>query len=170
MQRVRLLVIVLLASAAVVSPGSNLARAVPATTGGTFISSAAATKFVHVRFLPPCMTVAMKQGDPRVGPSVTLARIDSGCVIPWHWHTSNTRLVLIRGHVLHRTLGQMGFSDLYGGDMIYLPSHHAHWAKCVSTCIVYNISDARDVSHWVDADGKDIPIAKALRLATQSKS
>lgn len=169
MQRIRFLLIVVLASAAIVSPGNHFARALPATTTAAFISSAATTKFMRVPFLPPCMAVAMKQGDPRRGPSVTLARIDSGCVIPWHWHTSNTRLVFIRGHVLHRTQGQTGFTDLFGGDMIYLPSHHAHWAKCISTCLTYNISDARDVSHWVDANGKDIPLAKALRLATQSK-
>jgi quercetin dioxygenase-like cupin family protein len=164
----RLTSILLLTAAAVSIHGQRVAASAnPWSAGSGFVSHIAATTFVNVPFLPKCMMISMKQGDPRKGPSVTLARIASGCVIPWHWHTSNTRLILVSGHVRHMTKDTNQPTDVYAGDLIYLPARHLHWARCISTCLTYNISDARDVAHWVDRNGKDIPLMQAVKLGTK---
>ncbi len=126
------------------------------------LSPATSSAFRNVAFLPRCMKVAVKQGDPRHGASVLLARIDSGCLIPWHWHTANTRLLFVSGRGTHVMKGDRAAADVRAGDFIYLPARQVHSFRCTSTCLVYNITDARDIVHWINPSGRDIPAAQAF--------
>ncbi len=137
--------------------------AAAAPSHGAFIlSPASSSAFRNVPFLPRCMKIAVKQGDPRRGASVLLARIDSGCLIPWHWHTANTRLLFVSGRGTHMMKGDRAAADVRGGDFIYLPARQVHAFRCTSTCLVYNITDALDAVHWIDRSGRDIPASQAF--------
>ena len=52
-------------------------------------------KFVTFPGLPECGLNAVLSGDPAQGPSTILAKIASGCTVPWHWHTPNEELMCI---------------------------------------------------------------------------
>ena len=121
----------------------------------------AGSHFMQVPFLPPCMQVALVQGNPRAGASIQLARISPGCVIPPHWHTANTRLIFISGYGTHQVKGQPP-AILRSGAFVFLPAHQIHWFRCANGCVVYNLQDGRDIVHWVDSKGHDIPLTRAF--------
>jgi len=127
------------------------------------ISSPQTARFNAVPFLPPCMRVAVVQGDPRKGASVQLARIAPGCFIPPHWHTANTRLIFVSGYGTHRVKGE-ALRTLHAGDYVYLPARKIHSFRCSSGCVVYNLQDEADVVHWIDARGRDITPARAFHI------
>src|SRR5689334_1413414 len=54
-------------------------------------------KFTNVPGLPTCTLGSVQNGDPTKGPSIIFAQIDTGCVIPWHWHTSSEHLMMVSG-------------------------------------------------------------------------
>jgi len=119
------------------------------------VASLHTARFITLPFLPPCMRVALVQGDPRQGASVELAKMRSGCVIPPLWHAANTRLIFVSGYGVHQTKNGAP-TQLRAGDYVYLPAHQVHSFRCISQCIVYNLQDGRDVVHWLDARGKEI--------------
>ena len=47
--------------------------------------------------LPSCGVGNVKDGNPGTGPAVININFQTGCVIPWHWHTPNERLVIVSG-------------------------------------------------------------------------
>jgi quercetin dioxygenase-like cupin family protein len=115
---------------------------------------------------PSCVTAAVQHGNPSTGASVMLTKLQSGCLNPWHWHTTNESIVVVSGS------GKLEMKDeaprnLTTGDYFYMPSQHAHQFTCASTCTLSTTSEsARDV-HYIDKDGKEISLAEALRLAGQ---
>jgi mannose-6-phosphate isomerase-like protein (cupin superfamily) len=118
-------------------------------------------QYIHLPFLPPCMTVSMAEGDPRKGASVELARIAAGCLIPAHWHAANTRLIVISGYGVHQIKGDAP-TTLRAGSFVYLPAGTIHWFRCQSSCLTYNLQDGRDVVHWVDSRGREISPRRAF--------
>ena len=112
---------------------------------------------------PACLTTAIQHGNPKSGASVLLSKYTSGCVIPWHWHTTNESIVVVSGN------GKLEMKDqpaqaLAPGDYFYMPSKHAHQFTCNSDCTLSITSDsARDV-HYIDTAGNEIPSAQALKL------
>ncbi len=159
----RLLLSALLAACSLLGQSAT-AGVMPSSDTTAFVAPAGSTKFMNLPFLPRCMMGSIKQGDPRIGPSVVLARIASGCVIPWHWHSANTRLIFLSGYGTHTMKGTNASTDVRAGDFIYLPARQAHFFRCISTCIAYNISDRRDVVHWIDKNGHDITLKQATGL------
>jgi hypothetical protein len=55
------------------------------------------SNFVSLRGLPTCVTETIQHGDPSNGAAVLAARLTAGCTIPWHWHSQNGNLIMIRG-------------------------------------------------------------------------
>jgi hypothetical protein len=53
------------------------------------------------------------------------------------------------------------------GDFVDMPPHHVHRATCqgAAPCLVFISSNAAFDLHWVDANGKEIPVEAALKNA-----
>src|ERR1700739_1282731 len=47
--------------------------------------------------MPTCTTGSVQAGDPAKGSSIILARMTSGCVFPWHWHTPGEHIMMVSG-------------------------------------------------------------------------
>ncbi len=112
--------------------------------------------------MPGCATMTVLSGDPENGPSVLLAKMSSGCKIPWHWHTATENVMLSSGSGKLEMKGSKPF-PFRPGAYLSLPSHHIHQASCSSDCMMFISSDAAFDIHYVNKKGKEIPAAEALK-------
>jgi anti-sigma factor ChrR (cupin superfamily) len=71
--------------------------------------------------LTACLQAAIETGDPKSGRSTLILKASPGCVVPWHYHTAEEQLMIIRGSVVaemtdHRPtrLGPGGFAVMAG--------------------------------------------------------
>ena len=112
--------------------------------------------------LPTCATIAVQDGDPSNGPSIIMIKVKAGCVIPWHWHTPNERLILISGSAKGE-MKDMKALMMKPGDFVLLPAKGIHQFTALSDVELYDISDATFDIHYVDANGKEIPPEDALK-------
>lgn len=122
----------------------------------------ASSKFVTLPVLPTCMTFAAQRGDPTKGAAVLLLKFKSGCVVPWHWHTSNENLMVVSG----RGKAEMkagGAHTMAVGDYLYLPAKQGHQFTCTTSCAVFDVIDGAFDIHYINADGKEIPPEQALK-------
>ncbi|HEY1264246.1 MAG TPA: cupin domain-containing protein [Terriglobales bacterium] len=156
------------ASAFVISlPGQLNAQA---TEDKPIVATAASAKFGAIPNAPECFTIAVEKGDPGTGPSVILAKFAPGCVAPWHWHTPSETVMMVSGSLEVQMKDDKPFVA-HRGDFVYMPGHHVHRATCMGSvpCLVFLTSDAAFDVHWVDAEGQEIPLAKAMENAKASK-
>lgn len=119
-------------------------------------------KFGPVPGLPTCTTAAVQKGDPSKGASILLAKTSSGCSIPWHWHTPNEHLMLVKG-VARVEMKDGKPLTLREGGFALMPARHVHQFVCETTCLLYVYSDGAFDIHYVDTQGKEIPPADALK-------
>src|ERR1017187_8477585 len=122
----------------------------------------ASTKFMALPVLPSCMTISAQRGDPMKGAAVLLLKVKSGCVVPWHWHTANENLMMVSG----RGKAEMksgGTHTMAMGDYLYLAGKQVHQFTCVSSCLVFDVIDGAFDIHYVDSEGKEIPVEQALK-------
>jgi len=125
----------------------------------------ASTKFMTLPMLPSCMTVSAQRGDPMKGAAVLLLKVNSGCVVPWHWHTANENLMMVSGKGKSEMSG--GAHTMAMGDYLYLAGRQVHQFTCISSCLVFDvIDDAFDI-HYVDSEGQEIPVEQALKPAAK---
>jgi quercetin dioxygenase-like cupin family protein len=127
------------------------------------VGKGATAKFGPAAGLPDCITMAVLRGDPSKGPSVIELKIDTGCVVPWHWHTANETGIPLTGLMQVTMKGEKPVV-VANGDYLYLPATHVHQAKCASSkpCIgIFELDAAIDI-HYVDKAGAEIPAEKAL--------
>ena len=117
-------------------------------------------KFVKFPNFPSCATGAVVNGDPGKGPSIILAKMTSGCSIPWHWHTPAEHLMMVSGSARLETKGGKPFT-LRAGGFTMLPSKHVHNFKATSACLMYVYSDAPFDIHYVNKDGNEISFEDA---------
>ena len=125
-------------------------------------ASMPSSKFMTLPMLPACMTLSAQHGDPMKGPAILLIKFTSGCVVPWHWHTSNENLLMVSG----KAKGEMksgGAHSLAAGDYLFLPAKQTHQFTCISSCVVFDVIGGAFDIHYVDADGKEIPPDQALK-------
>jgi quercetin dioxygenase-like cupin family protein len=119
-------------------------------------------KFEPIPDMPACATGAVVRGNPRSGPSWVYLKLESGCQVPWHWHTPNEELVVISGQ------GTLEMKDgtsipIAPGVFTAMPSHHVHRANCSRACLFFSMSsDAYDI-HYVDANGEEIKLEEAVK-------
>lgn len=95
-----------------------------------------------VRFLPDddakCLSSALEAGDAKGGPSTWILKAPRGCVVPWHSHTAEEQLIVIRGTVVAEMTGHR--STLLGpGGFAQMGSHMAHQFSCEGTadCLMF---------------------------------
>jgi len=156
--RVRALLIVLGAAAA-------MGWSAPAHAKDEMITLNPQTlQFIAIPNMPACATAAILRGNPRFGPAWVLLRLASGCQVPWHWHTANETLLVVsgRGTVLAKEGPPLQFAP---GAFAYLPSQHQHQASCARTCLLFNTADAAFDIHYVAANGEEVSLEEAQRLA-----
>jgi quercetin dioxygenase-like cupin family protein len=118
-------------------------------------------KFTPIPDMPTCASAAILRGNPRNGPAWVLLKLGSGCRVPWHWHTANETLLVVSGQ------GAVAMKDgppleFVPGAYASLPSHHAHQASCKRACLLFSGADAAFDIHYVDANGEEISLEKAL--------
>ena len=125
-------------------------------------------KFTPIPDMPACATAAILRGNPRTGPAWVLLKLASGCRVPWHWHTANESLVVIsgQGRVEMKDGSPLQFAP---GAYASLPKTHQHQAICTRSCLLFNAADAAFDVHYVDANGEEISLEKALRPSKSVK-
>lgn len=125
-------------------------------------AAVASSKFMSLPVLPACATFAAQRGDPTKGAAVLLLKLKSGCVIPWHWHTSNENLMMVSGKA-KAEMKTGGSHMMTAGDYMYLPSKQGHQFNCMSSCSLFDQTDGAFDIHYINADGKEIPPEEALK-------
>lgn len=123
--------------------------------------------FTSVPGLPTCSTGSVQHGDPAKGPSIILAKLTAGCMIPWHWHTPNEHLMMVAG------IGRAEMKDgksitLRAGGFALMPSRHVHQFLCEKACEFYVYSDATFDMHYVDGKGQDVSPDEALKAVKET--
>ncbi|MGH9515129.1 MAG: cupin domain-containing protein [Terriglobales bacterium] len=128
------------------------------------VNPAAGAKFGAVSNAPKCFTIAVEKGDPSKGASVILAKFAPRCIAPWHWHTPTETVMVVSGSLEVQMKGDKALVA-HRGAFVDMPPRHVHRATCQGAvpCMVFISSDAAFDIHWVDADGKEIPIEAALK-------
>ena len=90
------------------------------------------SKFTNFPGVPQCMTGAVQEGDPSKGNAVLLLKAQSGCMVPWHWHTPSEQLMMVSG----RAKAEMKDGApviLRAGDYLNLTSKHVHQFTCLAS-------------------------------------
>ena len=123
-------------------------------------------KLTTIPPLPTCALGTVANGDPSKGPSFIFAKMPAGCTIPWHWHTPNEHLMVVSG------VGRVEMKDgkpltLRAGGFAMLESKHFHQFRCEQACQFYVYSDAAFDIHYVDAAGKEISPAEAMKAVKE---
>src|SRR5690349_22574476 len=104
-------------------------------------------KLVMFPVMPTCALGAVVNGDPSKGPSIIYAKMSSGCVFPWHWHTPSEHLMIVSGTMRVQAKGEKA-TTLHAGAFALMPSHHVHEASCTTPCTLYVYSDAAFDMHY----------------------
>lgn len=126
-------------------------------------------KFVTPPGLPECAQMTVLSGDPAKGPAVILAKLASGCTVPWHWHTAVETLMVVSGRGKLEMRDGAAF-DFKPGAYLSMPSKHVHQARCQSACMMFISASAAFDVHYVDDQGQEIPAADALKPPASGKS
>ncbi len=153
--RVFLFVILLVVPLAAASPGEDVAH--PAGR------NVADMQFVGVPGLPSCSQASVQSGDPSKGPSILLARLETGCSFPWHWHTPTENLMLVSGEGRVETKDDGKALALRAGGFAQMPSRHIHQFSCAMECTLYVVADGAFDMHYVNAEGKEISPDEAMK-------
>ena len=124
--------------------------------------AAATTTFGNHPALPSCVTIAVQDGNPGNGPSIILLKVKAGCVIPWHWHTPNERLIIVSGSAKGE-MKDMEALMLKPGDFVLLPAKGIHQFTALTEVQLFDLSDVAFDIHYVDSTGKEIPVDVALK-------
>lgn len=117
--------------------------------------------------LPTCAAAAVQSGNPLDGPSIILARIAAGCVIPWHWHTPNEHLMLASGVARLQMKDGAPFT-LRSGGFALMATKHVHQFTCEQACVLYVYSDTAFDTHYVNEQGGEITAAEALAMVKET--
>lgn len=126
-------------------------------------------KMMEFPGMPKCAPGSVQSGDPAKGPSIILAKTSTGCMVPWHWHTPNEHLMMVKGTArLEMKDGKPG--TLRAGDYAMLPAKHVHQFVCTSSCVFYVHSDGPFDIHYVNAQGNELAPEEALKPAKMAKA
>ncbi len=127
----------------------------------------AGMKFGPFPGLPTCASGSVQNGDPAKGPSFILAKLKSGCSVPWHWHTPSETLMMVSGTGRAEMKGGQGVT-LQSGGFALMPATHVHQFVCQHDCMFYVYSDAPFDLHYVDAKGTEIAPEAALKAVKET--
>lgn len=101
-----------------------------------------------------CLRSALESGDPRTGPSTVILSAPAKCAVPWHYHTAEEQLVVIRGSVVTEMDG-MQASTLGAGGFALMPSKKHHRFSCDSDsgCLMVVTFDRTYDIFWLKQSG-----------------
>ena len=122
--------------------------------------------FVTFPGLPTCAKGAVASGDPSKGASIILAKAPAGCTVPWHWHTPNESLMIVSGTARVQMKDGKPLT-LHAGGFALMPGKHVHQFQCTTACTLYISSDTVFDIHYVDAQGKELSPAEALKAVKE---
>ncbi len=122
----------------------------------------ASSKFMNLPMLPSCMTLSAQHGDPMKGAAILLIKFKSGCVVPWHWHTADENLLMVSGKG-KAEMKSGGAHPMAMGDYIFLAGKQVHQFTCISSCVLFDVIGGAFDIHYVDSEGKEIPVEQALK-------
>jgi quercetin dioxygenase-like cupin family protein len=127
--------------------------AVPPRTSDGIVRSLSQVKFEQDDDVK-CLRSSLESGDPRTGPSTFILKAPEKCVVPWHYHTAEEQLVVIRGSVLTEMDG-MRSSTLGAGGFALMPSKKHHQFSCgsESECLMVVSFDRPYDIFWVKEPG-----------------
>ena len=97
-----------------------------------------------------CLRSAAENGDPDKGPSTYILQAPAKCAVPWHYHTAEEQLIVIRGAVLTEMEG-MSRTLLGPGGFAMMPSKKIHRFSCSSNgeCLIVVTFDRPYDIFWV---------------------
>ena len=124
-------------------------------------------KFGEFPGMPTCATGAVVSGDPSKGASIILAKMKPGCKFPWHWHTPNESVMIVSGQA-EAQMKDGKAMPLHAGGFAFMPSKHVHRFSCSTACMLFIHSDAPFDMHYVDAAGKELTPADALKKVNET--
>ena len=158
-------VLAVVAVPAALAPAAALAEG-PGHAVGRNVSE---MKFVTFPGLPECGRNTVLSGDPAQGPSIILAKISSGCTVPWHWHSPTEELMMVSGTARLETRDAKPLV-LTAAGYAKLPPRHLHQFRCVSECLMYVHADGPFDIHYVDSQGNEIAPEAALKRRQKTAS
>jgi quercetin dioxygenase-like cupin family protein len=124
-------------------------------------------KFGPIPSFPSCATGSVQNGDPSKEPSILIGKLQSGCSIPWHWHTPNEHLMMVTG-LAHVEMKDGRALTLRPGGFALMPSKHVHQFRCERACTLYVYSDVAFDIHYVDTQGNEIKPSEALQRVKET--
>jgi quercetin dioxygenase-like cupin family protein len=97
----------------------------------------------------PCLSSAVETGDLHTSPSTLILKAPPGCVMPWHSHTAEEQLIVVRGTVLAEMTGRP-LTKLAPGGFAVMGSHMAHQFTCKgnSPCVMFVTFDGAYDIKW----------------------
>ena len=97
-----------------------------------------------------CLSDALEAGDPDKGPSTFALKARPGCVVPWHYHTAEEQLVVVKGQVLTEMEGVRA-TDLGPGGFAFMASREKHQFTCTGAaeCLLFVTFDRTYDIQWV---------------------
>jgi quercetin dioxygenase-like cupin family protein len=91
----------------------------------TYVSASNAT-FKPMERSSGAVSTAVLYGDPDNGPHATLSKFKPGYDAGTHYHTNDTRIVVIKGAYLYKD--EDGEKRVGPGDFLMVPGGHKHWS------------------------------------------
>jgi len=132
------------------------------------IENAKDMKFINIPNAPACLTAAVEQGDPTNGPSTLMLKGTAGCDAPMHFHSANEQLLMVSGKARVEMKGEQPRA-LEPAAFAMAPSKHPHHFTCISACQFYLVSDGTFDIHYIDPDGKEISLDRAVQSGKPGK-
>ena len=91
---------------------------------------------------------ALETGEPLTGPSTWILKAPPGCVVPWHSHTAEEQLIVVRGAVMAEMTDHPP-TRLGPGGFAIMGSHMAHQFACQGTaCVMFASFDRAYDIKW----------------------
>jgi quercetin dioxygenase-like cupin family protein len=116
---------------------------------------------------PTCNVGAVMQGDPAKEASVMIMRSQKGCMVPWHWHPSTEKIMLIKGTAKAEIQGANAVM-LQAGGYLSVPPKHPMRFSCPTQCELFLYTDGPFEIHYIDAAGHEISADEALKPAKKT--
>ena len=130
-------------------------------TQGIVAKNPADVRLAAIPDAPACFVAAVEEGNPAKEASVMMMRGTAGCSVPRHWHPSAERIMLIEGSA-RAEVADTGVTLMPGGYLSVPPRHPMRFA-CMTSCELFVYTDGPFEIHYVDATGREIPAAEALK-------
>jgi dienelactone hydrolase len=105
-----------------------------------------------------CLQSALETGDPASGPSTFILKAPPKCLVPWHYHTAEEQLIVIRGAVLTEMKG-IPPTVLEAGGFADMPGKEIHQFSCKEKqeCILIVAFDRPYDIFWAPKSNNESP-------------